>query len=695
MSAIKYQATKQFWENRAERFRNSDWILATTLQDDLPAVSDYRDHAEKKHFKKKISLNKNMRVLDLGGGSGRWSMFAAPLVREVTLVDFSSGMLEIAKAKAASLGIDNIRFVESSIVDFQPSGKFDIIIFSGVLMYINDADLASVCRMCYECLSDDGKIFVREGVDYIQYSTKTDVYSEMLDDVYSVVWRRPDDYMKVFGDFFFLEYENDAFPFLLPVFFAKRFIPSKYHRSVFLRGIMRSALLVQSWFDGLLLSCRPLLAMYHKWLGRQEYAIGAHMFIFSKAQAKEQKKIERILAAENASDYEKHSPFYLLDTQKVKDNLNAFVSLFNKVKPRIYYSVKTNYESGLLRFIRKELNLGADVGSSLDMELAEKAGFSNENIIVDGYYKTDSFLEETVKKKVFLLNVESWDELRRLSLVAQKNATTIDVGLRLNVSRRWGDWRNLLTDRKQKVFGLLERELLDNIDELKGMSGINVVSLMTHTHKSFTQPADFTYVLDKMFKFIVKLRDHDIRIRSLNLGGGFPEKYTSAYSLSEFAEVIDRKYALLSERFCLRPELYFEIGKALVGNAGYLIGKVLDIRGRDVIVDFSRNDFGFYFPFKKRRFIMPNKNIPLKGTQYRICSSTLEKYDIASESIVLNEPEVGDWIVMCDVGAYSIPLSTQFTRLRRPIFQIDGNSSVRMIRRAEEFSDISRLQDWS
>ena len=67
MKTLNYNSSKVFWDNRAEKLGNENFLLATTLQDDLPAISDYRDVAEKKHLFSRLKLTSTMKVLDLGG----------------------------------------------------------------------------------------------------------------------------------------------------------------------------------------------------------------------------------------------------------------------------------------------------------------------------------------------------------------------------------------------------------------------------------------------------------------------------------------------------------------------------------------------------------------------------------------------------------------------------------------------------
>ena len=75
------------------------------------------------------SLN-NLRILDAGGGSGRFSIPLAQDGHEVIHLDISSEMIDIAKDKAAKLRCTNIKFYQSDICEKLnfPNNSFDLVL---------------------------------------------------------------------------------------------------------------------------------------------------------------------------------------------------------------------------------------------------------------------------------------------------------------------------------------------------------------------------------------------------------------------------------------------------------------------------------------------------------------------------------------------------------------------------------------
>jgi ubiquinone/menaquinone biosynthesis C-methylase UbiE len=69
-------------------------------------------------------------VLDVGAGTGSYTLNIAKTAKSVTALDISRGMLETLKDTAEKLGLNNISYIESDWVDYTPGKKFDIILCS-------------------------------------------------------------------------------------------------------------------------------------------------------------------------------------------------------------------------------------------------------------------------------------------------------------------------------------------------------------------------------------------------------------------------------------------------------------------------------------------------------------------------------------------------------------------------------------
>lgn len=87
------------------------------------------------------------RVLDAGGGTGRWAIPLARMGYRVTLVDISAGMLEVARRKVEAEGLsDRVDIRRMDICDMKdlPDSYFDLSMAQGdPLSYCADPDRAT------------------------------------------------------------------------------------------------------------------------------------------------------------------------------------------------------------------------------------------------------------------------------------------------------------------------------------------------------------------------------------------------------------------------------------------------------------------------------------------------------------------------------------------------------------------------
>ena len=86
-----------------------------------------------------IPLTRDMAVIDFGCGTGLLTLKLQPLVKSITGVDNSLGMLAMLKKKIAEQGLGNVL---TQHVDFEKgqrvAGQYDLIVSSMVLHHIPD-----------------------------------------------------------------------------------------------------------------------------------------------------------------------------------------------------------------------------------------------------------------------------------------------------------------------------------------------------------------------------------------------------------------------------------------------------------------------------------------------------------------------------------------------------------------------------
>ena len=252
---IDYQKVKDTFEHIAGHKQQADLTLtATSCPDDPPGFLQYRDRTQKRHLFKVLKFNRQWQILDMGCGAGRWSLAFARKARFVIGVDNSPALLKIAENQARRLSVSNVKFIESSIIDFSYPERFDLVFIGGVLLYINDDELSQLTTKFKDLLKPEGKLVLLESISTKERIVKTDSYEKHLQIPYSAIYRRSDDYKVLCEkEGFRLEYENDTMARNVPIFMYRKLAAGKLKKNRIVLAILRLGFRLQAFLDPYLL----------------------------------------------------------------------------------------------------------------------------------------------------------------------------------------------------------------------------------------------------------------------------------------------------------------------------------------------------------------------------------------------------------------------------------------------------------
>lgn len=119
----------KFWDRHAKGYAKRPVSDQASYETKLKVTQDY--------------LSPEMEVLEFGCGTGTTSLIHAPFVKHIRATDISEKMLQIARDKAASEGIDNVQFEQASVESFEaPEDSFNVVMMHSVLHLLEDKDVA-------------------------------------------------------------------------------------------------------------------------------------------------------------------------------------------------------------------------------------------------------------------------------------------------------------------------------------------------------------------------------------------------------------------------------------------------------------------------------------------------------------------------------------------------------------------------
>lgn len=134
----------RFWDKIAERYSN-------------------RPIADEAAYRKKLEITReyfrpDMRVLEIGCGTGSTAIAHAPFVSHIQAIDISSKMIDIARSKADEQSVGNVTFQRSAVDDLSVADQtLDAVLGLSILHLLDDKD--EVIARVYKMLKPGG-IFV-------------------------------------------------------------------------------------------------------------------------------------------------------------------------------------------------------------------------------------------------------------------------------------------------------------------------------------------------------------------------------------------------------------------------------------------------------------------------------------------------------------------------------------------------------
>ena len=147
-----------YWNNEQH---DSATIGTGSMGTGLPIEIPYRTMGELETLGRYLP-KAPFSMLELGCGSGRWAMALARSLSYYEGADLSAQQIAFAQETAAKQRLHNVHFALDDIRTYTPKQQqFDVIYFSGVSQYLDDADLAAIIKRNLPYLAPGGIIVER------------------------------------------------------------------------------------------------------------------------------------------------------------------------------------------------------------------------------------------------------------------------------------------------------------------------------------------------------------------------------------------------------------------------------------------------------------------------------------------------------------------------------------------------------
>ena len=380
------------------------------------------------------------------------------------------------------------------------------------------------------------------------------------------------------------------------------------------------------------------------------------------------------------------TPTYCYSYRQLKENINNFKKNFKSFSPLICFAVKSNTNVNLIREIRK-FGLGADVVSIGELMLALKAGIDPKKIVFSGVGKTSKEISYAIDKKILLINAESKSEINEIERIARSKKKIVSIGIRLNPNTDAKTLKQISTGKKEDKFGVDEKTFFNLVNYSKLSKNIDLKCLSVHIGSQILDHIPY----EKMLKVVDKIiKKSDYKFEFIDLGGGMGISYQKNNKKLNYM-----KYNLAIKKFLKKhsSKIVFEPGRSIVGNIGYLVSKVIYIKENNkknfIILDAAMNDL-----MRPALYAANHRTLPAIKTNktskktYEFVGPICESTDKFTTLKRFQRLEERDLIVMCDVGAYGMSLSSNYNMRPKPTEVLIRGSKINVIRKRQKLKDL-------
>ena len=352
---------------------------------------------------------------------------------------------------------------------------------------------------------------------------------------------------------------------------------------------------------------------------------------------------------------ELETPFYYYDVNVLRETLSCINKEAGKYNNFcVHYAVKANANHKVLTIIR-ESGLGADCVSGGEIRAAIKAGFPTNKIVYAGVGKTDWEINLGLDYDIFCFNVESVPELEIINELASAKGKTARVAFRINPKVGAHPHANITTGLAENKFGISMEDMDKVIDMAGTLPHVKFVGLHFHIGSQILDMGDFVALCNRVNELQEKLYARQIIVEHINVGGGLGIDYAhpNRQAIPNFTEY----FATYHKHLKLRPQqtLHFELGRAVVGQCGSLISKVIYVKQgankQFAILDAGMTDLirpALYQAYHKIENITSEEPMETYDVVGPICESS----DVFGKAIDLNKAHRGDLFALRSAGAY-------------------------------------------
>lgn len=447
--------------------------------------------------------------------------------------------------------------------------------------------------------------------------------------------------------------------------------------------------------------------------------------------------IDGVSAAELAGKY--GTPLFVFSEERIRHNIERVAGAAEAMsRPlKVCYAAKAMSTMAILRVI-KDAGIDIEVNSGGELWKALKVGFRPEQIIFNGTSKEVWEIENAINAGIYAIQVDSLYELSLIEETARRLKKRASVSLRFVPEIESGTHSGLQTALLTSKFGMMPEEALEAFRMYKDSPHLDLAGIHLHIGSQNPDPEVYVNAFETLFIWLANIyADTGLKLKHLNLGGGFPVNYlpdrSAAHGLpagqkkifeaeydpgkwiakawtnvEKIARLTARTEGLISQLTIL-----VEPGRSIIADAGICLTTVRNAKSRPV----SRNprskkkddswlltDAGFNVLLSMETYkwyyhlISATRAAEPHETKYKLagplCDGGDVYFDIEGKKRLPDHRSLpenvqpGEVLALLNCGAYSLAQASQYNGRFLPAVVMITNGTPRVVRKRDGFDDL-------
>lgn len=393
----------------------------------------------------------------------------------------------------------------------------------------------------------------------------------------------------------------------------------------------------------------------------------------------EQVPLERIAA-------EFGTPVYVYSKTAMTDAYQAFARALGE-EALVCYAVKANSNLAVLQTLARQ-GAGFDIVSGGELARVLKAGGRADRVVFSGVGKSEAEIRQALEAGIFCFNVESEPELLRIDAVAGALGRRAPIALRVNPDVDAKTHPYISTGLADNKFGIPIARARDVYRQAAALPHVEAIGIACHIGSQLLDLSPIEDAARHLVRLLEMLRQDGVPIRHLDLGGGVGIRYRD----EQAPRAADYARSIRAAVGDLKIPLVFELGRAIVGNAGVLLTRVEYLKtGQDkafCVVDAAMNDLMRPSLYKAHHEMLPVVERAEAARVFDVVGPVCETGDFFARGRALRGLREGDLLAIMSAGAYGFSMSGNYnSRPRVPEVLVEG-AACHLVRRRERVDEL-------